>query len=128
LILKSNLTLKKLLKDINIAGEKFTMRRYHDIGGIKAGPVDRTERIHLLWETRVDAIVRILSSKKCQIIKIDEVRRGIEDLEASAYDKYEYYERWIASVTNILIEKGVINIDELALRIRHIKNKQDFIS
>jgi hypothetical protein len=102
------------------------MRRFHDIGGLNAGPVDRIERDPLFWEKRVDAIVRILSSKKCQVIRIDEVRRGIEDIGSREYEELEYYELWISSVTNILIEKGIININELGHRIELIKNKKDF--
>ena len=39
---------------------------------------------------------------------VDEMRRGIEELGAKAYDEMSYYERWAASTTNVLIEKGII--------------------
>ena len=104
------------------------MRRNHDMGGLDAGPINQIEREHLPWERRVDAIVRILSSKKYKILRVDELRRGIEDLETIAYKEFNYYERWISSVTNILIEKGFINISELDQQIKLIKDKQDFIN
>ena len=55
------------------------------------------------------------------IITIDELRRGIEELGPGAYDELNYYERWISSITNILIEKGVISIDELGRRMEDVK-------
>ena len=42
---------------------------------------------------------------------------GIEDLGADAYDRYGYYERWMASMTNILLEKKVIEVSELGARM-----------
>ena len=39
---------------------------------------------------------------------VDEMRRGIEELGAKAYDEMSYYERWAASTT-VLIEKGIIS-------------------
>lgn len=58
------------------------------------------------------------------MLRVDELRRGIEELGPGAYDELSYYERWIASVTNILIEKGVLSVDEIgekleAVRARH---------
>ena len=96
------------------------MRRHHDIGGLDAGPIEQAEHDHLPWEKRVDAIVRLLSSNNRQLLRIDEVRRGIEELGPGTYDEYSYYERWISSVTNILIEKGILNVDEIGRRIEKI--------
>ena len=104
------------------------MRRDHDMGGLNAGPVNLLERDYLPWEKRVDAIVRILSSKKYKILKVDELRRGIEDLGTNSYEEFEYYERWILSVTKILIEKGIMNLSDLEDRIEIINNKQDSIN
>jgi hypothetical protein len=104
------------------------MRRFHDLGGLNAGPVDINERNYLPWEKHVDAIVRILSSKNHQILRVDELRRGIEDLSSSTYERFSYYERWISSIAYILIEKDIININELYERIKFIKSKEDFLS
>ena len=94
-----------------------TMHRHHDMGGLAAGPVDRAEHDPEPWEKRVDAIMRLLTDKKRRIMTVDELRRGIENLGPGAYDELGYYERWIASITNILIEKGVITVDELGRRM-----------
>ena len=97
------------------------MRRYHDMGGQDAGPVDPAEHNHAPWEKRVDAIMRLVGDEKRQLLRVDELRRGIEELGPGVYDELNYYERWISSITNILIEKGVISIDELGRRMEDVK-------
>ena len=39
------------------------MRRYHDVGGTPAGPINRDERETPAWEKRVDAMIAILHRK-----------------------------------------------------------------
>lgn len=97
------------------------MQRHHDMGGREAGPVDQSEHDYTLWEKRVDAIMRLLGDKERQILTIDEHRRGIEELGPGAYDELSYYERWISSITNLLIEKGVISIDELGRKMEEVE-------
>ena len=100
------------------------MRRHHDMGGLEAGPVEKSEHDYSLWEKQVDAIVRLLSDKKRKLMTVDELRRGIENLGPGAYDELGYYERWIASTTNILIEKGVITVDELGRAMEDAKARR----
>jgi hypothetical protein len=87
------------------------MRRHHDMGGLPAGPVERHEHELAGWEKKVDAILRLLLAKK--VMELDELRRGVEDLGPGAYDELSYFERWIASITNVLLEKGVLHVQEL---------------
>ena len=94
-------------------------RRHHDMGGLEAGPVDRDEHGKAPWEKRVDALVVLLGQRK--IIGVDELRRGIEELGADAYDRYGYYERWMASTTNLLLEKKIIGVSELGVRMAEIE-------
>jgi len=65
--------------------------------------------------------MRLLSDEKRLVMTVDELRRGIENLGPGAYDEYNYYERWISSITNILIEKGVITVDELGAKMEEAK-------
>ena len=46
-----------------------------------------------LWEKRVDALMVLLGSRERRVITVDELRRGIEQLGAEAYDAMSYYER-----------------------------------
>ena len=97
------------------------MRRHHDMGGLDAGPVDQAEHDYSPWEKRVDAIMRLVSDKQRRLLTVDELRRGIENLGPGAYEDYNYYERWIASITNVLIEKGVLGVDELGRRMEDVR-------
>ena len=48
------------------------------MGGLGAGHVDREEHDKAPWEKRVDALMVLLGQR--QIIGVDELRRGIEEL------------------------------------------------
>lgn len=93
------------------------------MGGLEAGPVDRDEHDYAPWEKRVDALLRLLSDPKRRIITVDELRRNIEELGPGAYDEMTYYQRWMASIGNNLLEKGVISVDELGRKMAEIEEK-----
>ncbi len=99
-------------------------RGHHDMGGLPAGSVEQAEHDYAWWEKRVDALLVLLSDKKRQVIKVDELRRGIEQLGAKAYDEMTYYERWMASISSNLINKGVITIDELGRKMAEVEARQ----
>lgn len=89
-------------------------RRFHDMGGQPAGPIfasgTREEHDFEAWERRVDAIMTILS--RANMVRIDEVRRTIEDLGETAW-RMSYYERWLYAITQNLIARGFLGIDEV---------------
>ncbi len=95
------------------------MRQHHDIGGLPAGPIDRTEYDYAHWERRVDAMLRVLG--RHGVLTVDELRRGIETLAPATYDSNGYYARWIRSVTKILIERGVLTRDEVDARVAKLR-------
>jgi nitrile hydratase subunit beta len=95
------------------------MRRHHDMGGEPAGPVEREEHDYAPWEKRVDALLRLLTARR--VMTVDELRRGIEELGPGAYDELSYYQRWIASIGNNLLEKGVVGVDELGQRMAEVE-------
>jgi hypothetical protein len=95
------------------------MRGHHDMGGLEAGPVERTEHDYAPWEKRVDALMVLLSQR--DLLKVDELRRNIEALGPDAYDRMSYYERWIASITQTLLQRGVITSDELGRRLAEVE-------
>jgi hypothetical protein len=90
-------------------------RRAHDLGGAPAGPVAPDEHDHALWEKRVDALMVLCSAKG--LFTVDGLRRAIEDLGPEAYASMTYYERWIASIAQNLLEAGVFTPGELAERM-----------
>jgi len=95
------------------------------MGGQPAGPVARTEHDYALWEKRVDALLVLLSRKDRRLMTVDELRRNIESLGADAYDKMTYYERWIHSISQTLIQRGVISIDELGRRMAEVGERHE---
>jgi nitrile hydratase subunit beta len=97
------------------------MRAYHDLGGRPAGPIDRTEHELEPWEKRVDAIMQLLSAPERRIVGVDELRRAIEGLGAEEYDRLGYYERWIAGIAKILLEKGVLTTEELGRKLDEVR-------
>lgn len=91
------------------------------MGGLPAGAVEATEHDYALWEKRVDALMVLLSHKDPRLLTVDELRRNIESLGAEAYDKMTYYERWIYAITQTLLQRGVITVDELGRKIEAIR-------
>ena len=66
----------------------------------------------LPWEKRCHALLGILDIHK--IVNTEEKRRGVEDLGSEMIGKLTYYERWIVSAINVLLEKRVLTPDQLA--------------
>jgi hypothetical protein len=95
------------------------MRSHHDMGGLPAGRVEATEHDYALWEKRVDALMVLLSA--AGRMTVDELRRNIEAIGPDAYDRMSYYERWIHSISQTLIQRGVITIDELGRRMAEVE-------
>lgn len=99
-------------------------RRHHDMGGLAAGPIDQHEHDKAPWEKRVDALMRLLADQERRLIRVDELRRAIEDLGADIYDRSSYYERWMAAITELLLEKRVITVAELGERMAAVEARQ----
>ena len=96
----------------------------HDVGGQPAGAIDRTEHQNDFWEQRVDALMRALGALNPPLVRTDELRRAIEGVGAGAYDAMTYYERWISAITEVLLEKGVISVNELSNKIAEIEKRE----
>jgi hypothetical protein len=95
------------------------MRSHHDMGGLPAGRVEATEHDYALWEKRVDALLVLLTGAKQ--MTVDELRKNIEAIGPDAYDRMTYYERWIHSISQTLLQRGVITIDELGRRMSEVE-------
>lgn len=99
-------------------------RGIHDLGGLPAGEIDRTEHQNNFWEQRVDALQRALGLLDPPLVRTDELRRAVEGIGAQAYDRMSYYERWISAITEVLMEKGIITVDELGSKIADIEARE----
>lgn len=88
------------------------MARTHDMGGRPTGaPIDQRDHPLADWEILTDALNQALGSRGVK--RTDESRRAREDLPAEEYLSLSYYERWVASMEIILIEKHVLTREEL---------------
>jgi len=96
-------------------------RSHHDMGGQPAGPIASSEHDYALWEKRVDALLVLLSGKDCRHVTVDELRRNIETLGAEAYDRMTYYERWMHSIAQTLLQRGVISVEELGRKMAEVE-------
>ena len=93
-------------------------KRWHDMGGQDAGPVPTDQHDFAIWEKRVDALMVLCSTKG--FFTVDGLRRALEDMGEEAFETMTYYERWIASVNQNLVEAGAYSIEELGARMEEI--------
>eukprot|EP01033_Poteriospumella_lacustris_P005912 gene5912-4247_t len=83
----------------------------HDVGGVVGldnnGFIDIKDKKLKHWELSVHALLVILASRKPPLMSTDELRRAVEALEPTVYNSWDYYDRWGAAMTAILMERGV---------------------
>lgn len=94
----------------------------HDMGGGNAGAVQTEAHEASFFEKRVDAMMRLLSHPSRAIITTDQNRRAIESLPD--YNDLSYYERWIKSMRILLVEKGVLEEEEITRRVKEIQQRK----
>lgn len=91
------------------------------MGGTAAGPVPDAQHDFALWEKRVDALMILCSAKGH--FTVDGLRRALEDMGEDAFESMTYYERWVASVAQNLVEAGVVTQSELATRMEQVASR-----
>ncbi|MFT5066117.1 MAG: hypothetical protein ACJAWC_000083 [Yoonia sp.] len=96
-------------------------RRWHDMGGSAAGTVPLADHDFALWEKRVDALMILCSAKGH--FTVDGLRRVLEDMPPSSFEELSYYERWIASISQNLVEAGVLTTFEIGERMSAIQER-----
>ena len=91
------------------------MNGVHDMGGMEGfGPVVREQNepvFHADWEGRVYALASIAA--RLALINADEFRHAIERIAPARYLASSYYERWLAAVETLLVERGVVTREEI---------------
>ncbi|HEU4345697.1 MAG TPA: nitrile hydratase [Candidatus Binatia bacterium] len=97
-------------------------RGHHDIGGLPgAGPIDQTEHHLSDWEILADAVNQALGARGVK--RTDEMRRAREQMDSETYRNLSYYERWIASLEAILIEKKILTREEIDRKLAQFETK-----
>lgn len=96
------------------------------MGGLPAGKVRRSEHAYDDWQLRVDALMMLLTgvTGMKKRMTVDELRKNIESLPPADYDKMGYYDRWVVSLTQTMIQRGVITTDELARKMEEMEKRK----
>jgi len=92
----------------------------NDIGGTGCSDdkIKIVERELYPWEKRCHALLDVLDYHK--VVNTEEKRRGTENIGAEMADKLTYYEKWIVSASNCLLQKGIITPDEIAVKTKEV--------
>ena len=81
-------------------------------------PVDTEPHSLTDFDREVDALRQLLSARN--LMSVDELRRGIEAIPEADYLRPSYYQRWIRSITDNLLVKGVITEVELRAALERV--------
>jgi hypothetical protein len=111
---------RKTLKRKGVGG-----RAVHDVGGLSMGTIDREEHDLALWEKRTDAMLILLRDNKRRVLSVDSHRRTIEDYGQQDYDRTTYYEKWIRSIRNLLVEQEVLSREEIEARMAEVRARHE---
>jgi nitrile hydratase subunit beta len=93
------------------------MRGVHDLGGLPAGTIDRSEHERTFFEQRVDAMMRLLAHPERGHFTVDAMRRAIESLPPDEYFGLGYYERWVRAIRTLVVERGLLTEPEIEARL-----------
>ncbi|WP_370690697.1 nitrile hydratase [Falsiroseomonas sp.] len=87
----------------------------HDIGGaarFRCTPVEPDDEAPPdAFGKRVDALRQLLAQRG--LMTVDELRRGVEAIPEAEYHALGYYERWLRSISGLMLEKGVVKAEDL---------------
>jgi nitrile hydratase len=92
-----------------------------DIGGLSAEAVPREEVPQLFWEKQMIAMFNVLWSKG--VFNLDEFRRMVEQTPPEEYKKSTFYGRRLDGMADLLIEKDIIQRENLEARTKDILAK-----
>ncbi len=90
------------------------MNSGHDLGGMHGfGDIDQSQRENFVqqWEERVFGL-----TLACGLLgrwNLDESRYARERMDAGEYLRGSYYEHWLHGLERLLIEKGLVTVNEL---------------
>lgn len=98
-------------------------RGINDIGGFRAGPIDTSDHPPEQWERWFNATFFTMVTTPKPLIRLDELRRGMEELGEDAYKRLAYFERQLQSFANLLVEKGLLSQDEIDRRAAEIAKR-----
>ncbi|MDR3524604.1 MAG: nitrile hydratase subunit beta [Acetobacteraceae bacterium] len=96
-------------------------RAHHDMGGVSkfmCEAVDTSRHALNDFDRTVDALRGLLGAKS--VMSVDELRRGIEAIPEAEYHRLSYYQRWIRSIADNLLARGVLSEAELRAALEDV--------
>ncbi|WP_129749993.1 SH3-like domain-containing protein [Flavobacterium beibuense] len=103
-----------------MSSERLVKKLPNDIGGTGCS----TDKVHIFerelypWEKRCHALLDVLDYHK--IINTEEKRRGTENIGSEMASQLSYYEKWIVSASNLLLQKGILTPDAIAVKTKEV--------
>jgi nitrile hydratase beta subunit len=102
----------------------------HDLGGKHGfGSIvcERDEPVfHERWEAKVFAIM-LAAGRAGAYRNADQFRHAIERIDPVAYLTHGYYGRWLGGMETLLVEAGLVDVEELNRRARAAGADQDAV-
>jgi len=99
------------------------MRRVHDMGGLDAGRVQPADHELETYAKRAQAVMMLLRDPRRHMARLDEMRRNTEDLD-DRYLAISYDDRVVHSTAQILIQRGILSIDELGRKMSELADEE----
>jgi len=95
----------------------------NDFGGTACSDdkIEIYERPLFAWEKRCHALLDVLDYYK--IVNTEEKRRGTENMGSEMAGKLSYYEKWIVSASNCLLQKELLTPDEIARKTKEVAER-----
>lgn len=95
----------------------------NDLGGTGCSDdkIEIFERDLYPWEKRCHALLDVLDYHK--IVNTEEKRRGTENIGSEMAAKLSYYEKWIVSASNCLLQKGILAPDDIAIKTKEVAGR-----
>jgi len=93
------------------------------MGGLDGDPIEFAEHDAEPWQKMITAIRATLGDEPLRLMRVDELRRAIEDLDERDYNGLPYFERWAEAMINLMEEKDLMTRDEVLARMNEIRNR-----
>nr|WP_319947892.1 nitrile hydratase subunit beta [uncultured Shimia sp.] len=90
------------------------MTRVHDMGGrFGDGPVEADDSATFDKEWHKRALALTLAAGALGRWNIDSSRHARECLSPKDYSRFSYYEKWMAALADLLVDRDLVTLDEL---------------
>ncbi len=97
----------------------------NDIGGENWGSISLQEKNPPEWAKLSTALRGALGEKGARLVSLHEGRRAREDMGMDLYHTLGYFELGLQAIYDILVQKGVLDKQEIEDRINTLKQGRD---